>query len=435
MIVLGLGVLLVKNWPLLVLIWELRQSSLSASSNDRPPLPDKPSIAVLSFTNMTGDPKQEYLADGIAEGVITGLIKLPSVFVISRVSSFTYKGKSVTVREVSQQLGVRYVLEGSVQKAANDHIRVTARLIDGTTDQPVWAEEYDRPAQDLFAVRDDITRKLVVHIAPKMTPIEQSRLERAYAGSLEAYQYYLHGTVTMQQGGDPQRNVQGRQSCEKAVELDPNYAAAYACIGFAYYFDWVYAWTQDPHAIENMLTVAQKAQQLDDSLPTAHELVGLHHLIHRQYEQAIAELERAIELGPGWSSTYSVLGATLNAIGRPQEAIPLAKKSARYHTRYPFWTANYLSVLGDSYRLLGQYDKAIDTFKQSLNTHPGGGAALWLTATYIEAGQESLAQALAAEILKAVPQFSLDIVQPRILYQDPAKTERFLATLRKAGLK
>jgi adenylate cyclase len=399
------------------------------------PLPDKPSVAVLSFINMTEDPKQEFLADGIAEGVITGLVKLPSVFVISRVSSFTYKGKPVKVREVSRELGVRYVLTGSVQKAANDHIRVTAQLIDGITDQHVWAEQYDRPAQDMFAVRDDITRKLVVHIAPKMTPIEQSRLERAYTGSLEAYEYYLRGTVTMQQGGDPQRNVQGRQSCEKAVELDSTYAAAYACIGFAYWFDWLYAWTQDPHAIENMLTFAQKALKLDDSLPTAHELVGLHYLVHRQYEQAIVEFERAIELGPSWSSTYTALGATLNAIGRSEEAIPLIQKSVRYHTRYPFWTANYLHTLGDSYRLIGQYDKAIETFKKSISTFPTLGAALWLTATYVESGQEPLAQEMAERIQKAVPRFSLDLLQPQILYQDPAKTDRILAALRKAGLK
>jgi adenylate cyclase len=400
-----------------------------------PPLPDKPSVAVLPFVNMTEDPRQEFLSDGIAEGVMTGLCKLPSVFVISRESASTYKGKAVTVREISRGLGVRYVLEGSIQKAAHDHIRITAQLIDGTTDQQVWAEQYDRPAQDLFAVRDDITRKLVVHIAPKMTPVEQSRLERAYAGNLEAYEYYLRGTVTWQQGGDPESNVQGRQACEKAIELDPNYAAAYACIGYTYFFDWLNAWTQDPQVLENMLAVAQKALKIDDSLPPAHELVGLHRFVHRQYEQAIAEFERAIELGPNWSSTYSALGGTLNAIGRSEEAIPLLEKAVRYEARYPFWTANYLTGLGDSYRLLGQYDKAIEAFKKSINTYPTPGAALWLTATYSESGQDALAQATAEQFQKAIPQFSLDILQPRILYQDPAKTERLFAALRKAGLK
>jgi adenylate cyclase len=399
-----------------------------------PPLPDKPSVAVLPFVNLTGDPQQEFLADGIAEGVMTGLFKLPSVFVISQDSS-TYKGKPETVREISRGLGVRYVLEGSIQKAARDHIRITARLIDGTTDQQVWAEQYDRPAQDLLAVRDDITRKLVVHIAPKMTTVEQSRLERAYAGNLEAYEYYLRGTLAWQQGGDQARNVQGRQFCEKAVELDPDNAAAHACIGYTYFFDWANAWTQDPQAIEHMLAVAQKALKLDDSLPTAHELVGLHHLVHRQYEQAIAEFERAIELGPNWSSTYAVLGWTLNAVGRSEEAIPLLEKVIRYHIRYPLWTANFLITLGDSYRLLGQYDKAIETLKKSISTYPTPGAALWLAATYSESGQEALAQATAEQFQKAAPQFSLDILRPRILYQDPAQTERILAALRKAGLK
>jgi adenylate cyclase len=139
----------------------------------------------------------------------------------------------------------------------------------------------------------------------------------------------------VQQGGDPERNVQGRQFCEKALGLDSNYAAAYTCIGFTHFFDWLYAWTQDPHVMEYVLTFAQKALTLDDSLPPAHELVGLHPLFHRQYEQAIAEFERAIELGPNWSSTYSSLGWTLNAIDRSEEAIPLIEKAVRYHARYP----------------------------------------------------------------------------------------------------
>jgi adenylate cyclase len=402
------------------------------------PLPDKPSIVVLPFINMSEDPNYELLGDGIVEGMTTGLAKLPGLFVISRTSAFTYKGKAVQARDVSRELGVRYVLEGSVQKAANDHIRVTAQLIDATTDQHVWAEEYDRPVKDIFAVRDDMTRKLVVHVAPKITAVEQERLERTYAGNPEAYDYFVRGSFSWQQGRDKEKNLEGRQLCQKAVEIDPNYAHAYACIGFTYWFDWLYAWTQDPQAIEQMLSYGQKARALDDSFPPAHELIGLHYLAKREYERALPELQRSVELGPNWSSPSAALGVTLNAIGRAAEAIPLLEHAVRLAPRHPVWTSAYLATLGNAYRLTGHYDKAIETFKKALSVNPKAVfATLWLIATYSESGHDELAQALAGQFLQKAPQFSLAARQARlaIFVKDPAALERFLATLRKAGLK
>jgi adenylate cyclase len=401
------------------------------------PLPDKPSVVVLPFTNMSEDSNYELLADGIVEGMTTGLAKLPGLFIISRTSAFTYKRKGTTVREVSRELGVRYVVEGSVQKAANDRIRITAQLIDATTDQHVWAENYDRPAKDIFAVRDDITRKLVTHIAPRITKVEQALLERTYAGNLEAYNYFVRGSFSREHGGDKEKNAEGRQLCQKAVEIDPTYAHAYVCIGLTYWHAWIFGWTQDPQALEEILNYGQKAVALDDSLSPAHELIGLHYLGKREYERALPELQRAVELGPNWSSPHAALSVTLNATGRAAEAIPLLEQAVRLNPRHPLWAASYFATLGNAYRLTGQYDKAIETLKKAMSMHPSGGGALSLIATYSEAGQDAEAKALAEQVLQKNPQFSLATFQKRFffLYKDPANMERFLAALRKAGLK
>jgi adenylate cyclase len=339
---------------------------------------------------------------------------------------------------VSRELGVRYVMEGSVQKAANDHVRVTAQLVDGTTDQHVWAEEYDRPAKDIFAVRDDITRKLVTHIAPRITKVEQALLERTYAGDLEAYDYFVRGSFSWQHGGDKAKNAEGRQLCQKAVEIDPNYAHAYVCIGFTYWFEWLNGWTQDPQALEQIRSYGQKAVALDDSLSPAHELIGLHYLVKQEYERALPELRRSVDLGPNWSSPLAALGMTLNATGQAAEAIPLLEQAVRINPRHPVWASAYLATLGNAYRLAGQYDKAIETIEKARDMHPGGrGGALYLIATYSEAGHDTQARMVAEEFLKSAPQFSLAAVQKRLffLYKDPAEFERFLAALRKAGLK
>jgi adenylate cyclase len=246
-----------------------------------PPLPDKPSIVVLPFVNMTEDPKQELLVDGIVEDMTTDLTKFPGLFVISRTSAFSYKGQPVKVRDVSRELGVRYVLEGSVQKAANNNIRVTAQLIDAVEDRHLWAERYDRPVKDIFAVRDDITRKLVVHVAPKLTEVDQARLERTYVGNVEAYEYRVRGTAALLQV-QKESNLEARQLCEKAAEIDPSYSQAYSCIGFTYLFEWFSLWTQDPQALEQAWKFAQKALALDDSLPPAHELMASYYFAKRE---------------------------------------------------------------------------------------------------------------------------------------------------------
>jgi adenylate cyclase len=410
----------------------------SLTLNPQPlPLPDKPSIVILPFVNMSGDPNYELLADGIVEGMTTGLVKLPGLFIISRASAFTYKGKETKARDVSRELGVRYVVEGSVQKAVNDHIRVTAQLIDATTDQHVWAESYDRLAKDIFAVRDDITQKLVTHIAPRITQVEQALLERTYAGNLEAYNYFVRGSFSWQYGGDKEKNAEGRQLCQKAVEIDPTYAHAYVCIGLTYWHAWIFGWTQDPQVFEQVLNYGQKAVALDDSLSPAHELIGLYYVAKQEYERALPELQRSVELGPNWSSPYAALGMTLNATGRAAEAIPLLEQAVRLNPRHRLWAASYLGTLGNAYRLTSQYDKAIEILKKAMSIHPFGGGTLALISTYSEAGHNDKAKALAEQVLQKNPQFSLATFRKRFFffYKDSADMERFLDGLRMAGLK
>jgi adenylate cyclase len=441
------SVLVFVSVLLLVGIVLLRYSSLSPLSTHHSsritqeaqppllPLPDKPSIAVLPFVNMSEDPKQDYLGDGIAEDITTELTKLSGLFVISRYSAFTYKGKEVKVQEVSRELGVRYVLEGSVRRA-NDEVRVTAQLIDATTGYHLWSERYSRSLRDIFALQDEIVRKIVVHLALRLTDIELEQLERAYPVNIEAYEYQHRG-IEHWFRLTKDDNAQARQLCEKAIELEPTYAPAYSCTGYTYWAEWAFQWTQDPETLERALELGQKAIALDDSLPTAHDLVGVTYLWKRRYEQAIAEIERAIVLAPNWGSPYAALGISLNATGRAAEAIGVLEKAIRLNPRHPLFTANYLTVLGGAYRLTGQYDEAITTLKKALGLFPKLlGAHQHLAVIYVELGRDAEARAEVAEVVRISPNYSLEVMRQTWPYKDPAALERYyLAPLRKAGLK
>jgi adenylate cyclase len=395
-------------------------------------LPDKPSIAVLPFVNLSSDPEQEYFSDGMTEDLITDLSKLSGLFVSSRYSVFTYKGKAVKVQEVSRELGVRYVLEGSVRKVG-DRILITAQLVDATTGGHVWAERYDRPLQDLFALQEEVRRKIVVHLALRLTDEEQEQLQRAYTPHPEAYDYTMRGWGYLYRF-TPDANAQTRQLCEQAIALDPTYGVAYAVLGWTYFMEWVLQWSQDPQALERAFELARKAIALDDSLPPAHELLGWTYLWkNKQHEQAIAEVKRAIAHGPNWFSSYASLGRILNYAGRPEEAIGFGEQARRFSPRTPIY---YLPVLSEAAYLLGRYEEAIATYKQILTLMPNDLTVhVGLAATYSELNREVEAEAEVAEVLRINPQFSLEVHRQRVPYKDPAVLERYLAALRKAGLK
>ncbi|HJY81109.1 MAG TPA: adenylate/guanylate cyclase domain-containing protein [Candidatus Binatia bacterium] len=402
-----------------------------AEPASRLPLPDKPSLVVLPFVNMSEDPKQEYFSDGLTEDLTADLSKISSLFVIARNSAFTYKGKAVKVQDVSTELGVRYVLEGSVRKADNQ-VRITVQLIDATTGGHLWSERYDRPLQDIFALQYEVVRKIVTTLKLQLTLEEHGYSVRKHTDNLEAYDYFLRG---VEQGNrtTKEANTQVRQMFERAIELDPQYAHAYAALSAIHWMEWSFGWNQDPQALERGFELAQRAVAMDDSLAQAHAILGVVYLWKKQYDQAIAEAKRAIALDSNLADAYVWLGEILKFAGRPEEAIGLIETAMRLNPHYP---ASYLFILGTDYRLMGRYEEAIAVLKKALTRNPDLlPAHINLAVVYSELGREEEARAEAAEVLRLNPKYSLEVLRQINPFKDPAVNERLIAALRKAGLK
>src|SRR5262245_48423614 len=260
-----------RNLPL-----STRDSALGPQAPQAIALPDKPSIIVLPFTNMSGDPGQDYFSDGITEDLTSDLSQISSLFVIARNSAFTYKGKSVKVQDVSREMGVRYVLEGSVRKAG-DQIRISAQLIDATTGGHLWAERYDRPLKDTFALQDEIVQKIVTTLKLQLTLQEQGYIVRKTTDNVEAYDAFLRGMAAIVRDTKEAITTQARQMFEKALALDPQYAEAYALLGATYFLEWAMRYSVDPQTLERAFALVQQAVALDDSLPFAHSALSVIH--------------------------------------------------------------------------------------------------------------------------------------------------------------
>jgi TolB-like protein len=395
------------------------------------PLPEKPSIAVLPFVNMSDDPEQEYFSDGITEDLITDLSKISGLFVIARNSVFVYKGKPVKIAEVGRELGVKYVLEGSVRKA-NGRIRITAQLVDAATEGHLWAERYDRELKDIFALQDEVAQKIVAALAVRLTEDEQERLVRRGTDSLEAYDYTLRGSDYFL-SFTKEANDKARKMFEKAIALDPEYALAHSLVGWTYWTEWTFGWSQDPQSLDRAFELALRAVSLDDSLPEAHSLLGKVHLWKGRHELAIAELEKTIALNPNYADGLAGLGEILYFAGRPEEAIALVKKAMRLNPRYPVW---YLLNLGHAHFLAGRYEEAIAVLERVLNRNPNVWPAhVYITASYVELGREEEARAQAEKLLKIHPHFSMESAEQKVPYKDQGVLERLGDSLRKAGLK
>jgi len=395
------------------------------------PLPDKPSIVVLPFANMSNDPEQEYFSDGITEDITTGLAKISSLFVIARNSAFTYKGKAVKVQDVSREMGVQYVLEGSVRRTDNQ-IRVTAQLVDGLNGGHLWAERFDRPLKDIFAVQDEVVQKIVTTLKLQLTLWEQGILVSKSTANPGAYDFFLRGIAHFNRQ-TPGTNVQARQMFEKAIEADSSYAEAYAWLGFTYWQEWWSQWNPHPENLEQALALAHKAVTLDDSLSIGHMLLTSVYLQNKQHEQALAAAERTFALAPNSAMACVVLGSTLNFVGRPEEAVGLMEKAMRLDPRS---SAFYLWTLGQTYRLLGRYEEAIAAQKRALAINPNYLLCyVHLASMYGELSREEEARVATTEIRRLSPHFSIAALRPRLPYKDPAVVERILDGLRKAGLK
>lgn len=384
----------------------------------------------MPFTNLSADPAQDYFSDGLTEDLITDLSKLSGVLIIARHSVFTYKDRAVRVEQVGQELGVRYVLEGSVRQA-DDRVRITAQLVDATTGQHLWAERYDRPLKDIFALQDELRQKMITALKVKLLPEEQAQFQRAPTTNLEAYDYYLRG-VECYRSLTPEANVRAQQLFERATTLDPQYAAAYAFLSLTYMAQWNLLWSQDPRIVDHALVAAQRALVLDETLAGAHAVLSWVCVWRRLYAQALVAAERAVALDPNDADSCSFVAQTLNLAGRPHDALQLAEKAMRLNPHYP---AQYISTLGWAYLLVGQYEKAIAPLKKAIALNPDWGPPhVFLAISYSELDRQEEAEAEAAEIMRIAPNFTMELVRQRLPYRDPTGLEHQLAALRKAGL-
>jgi adenylate cyclase len=399
------------------------------------PLPDKPSIVVLPFANMSNDPSQDYFSDGITEDITTNLSRLSSLFVISRNTAFFYKGKAVKLSDLSKELGVKYVLEGSVRRA-DGQVRVTTQLIDATQDRHLWAERYDRPMKDIFAVQDEIVQKIVTTLKLQLTLMEQGFLVRKTTDNLEAYDVFLRGQGSSSRAlyeASKAANTQARHLYERATELDPAYAAPYVGLGGTYFLEWFYLWDFTPQTLARAGELARQAVRLDESSPFPHSLLSIVYLWQKQQDLALQEAERAIALDPNLAEGHVYLGIILGFIGRPEEGAERIERAMRLNPRYP---SVYLMNLGFTYRLAGRYEEAIVLLKKLLARQPNFPTAYYeLVICYAQLDRLEEARAAAIEMQRLNPFWSLERWKQRVPFKDPAFFERDLAALRKAGFK
>ena len=396
------------------------------------PLPEEPSIAVLPLTNMSGDPEQEYFSDGLTEEIITALSKIHKMFVIARNSTFIYKGKPVNIQKVGEELGVHYVLEGSVRKAG-ERVRITVQLINALTGHHLWAERYDRNLGDIFALQDEIAIKILTALRVKLTEGEQARLYDKGTTNLDSFMKVLEGNSYFY-NFNKDENTLARQIFDEACVLDVENSGAYAMLGWTHLMDVWYGWSASPtESMELASQFARKALTLDDTRDYAHFLLGSIYLMARQHEKAITEMERAVALNPNGADAHTHLAGALIFSGRPEEAIELLRKAIRLNPIPPNW---YFTFLAHAYRLMGQYEDAIKTLQKVLNCNPNDfNAQVGLAASYSMAGREDESRAVADEILRINPRFTLEHFGKITPYKDPANIERAIDALRKAGLK
>jgi adenylate cyclase len=393
---------------------------------------DMPSIAVLPFVNLSGETEQEYFSDGVTEEIITGLSRVPNVFVIARNSTFIYKGKPVKVQRVSEELGVRYVLEGSIRKSG-ERVRITVQLIDATTGHHLWAERYDRELKDIFAIQDEISMKIMTALQVQLTEGEQARVFGKGTNNLDAFLKFLEGLHHYRLTGAFHMRL-ARKAFEEAIALDPKYAIAYRFLSGIHHMDVAYQTSKSPlQSIVLAKECAEKAVSLDDSLAEAHGYLGVCLLFENEYEKAVACAERGAELCPNSADVYQILGSVLTYADRLVEAKTMLKNALSLN---PIPPSRYLYQLGYAYQNSGQFEEAMAEYKKALKLNPDWiFPYLGLTVCYIMLQREEDARAAAAEVLRINPKFSVTQWEIVLPFKNKERKRLELEALRKAGLK
>ena len=400
------------------------------------PLPEKPSIAVLPFDNLSGDPEQEYIGDGISENIISTLSKVSKMFVISRNSTFTYKGKPVKVRQVAEEMGVRYVLEGSVQKSG-DQLRVIAQLIDAINGHHLWSEKYDRKMRDLFDLQDEITKKIVVSLQVEIGRGVGARLRAKSTDNFEAWAKVSKGRELYMKS-NKEDNIRARALFETASKLDPGYTEAWKWLAGTHQMDARRGWSDSRAASLKLANeFLQKAMALDDKNPTVHVLLGHIYYTKRQLEKAMSEYKMAISLDPNFGPGYALVSRTMIFMGEFEESITSMKKAMRLSPYYDAW---YLIYLGQAYIFTRRYEEAIATFNLLLDRCRKGDCPTWwglsgMAQVNAELGKLEEARTLMAEALEINPKLSLARSRRLNPFKDPAHLQRYLDAYSKAGLK
>jgi len=396
-----------------------------------PPLPDEPSIAVLPFENLTGDPSQDYLADGLVEDITTSLSSLPRLFVISRSSTFTYKGKPVKVQQVSREMGVRYVLEGSVQKSG-DRVRINTQLIDATTGEHVWAERFDREIGDIFRTKDEIVLDIAGAMAGQLTDGDQARLTRRNTDNLKAWEELQRGYIFYERF-NPEDNLRAREHFRRAIGLDPEYVNAWVALGYTYY--WERRSTKgeaSEEVLRKMDEISKKSMKMDPSYYGCYVLRSLSHINRSRFEESVADARKAVELEPGNATVYRHLAFIQVLMGEYDNAAMSMQRAMRLRPYYPL---SYLIVLSRAYQMAGRHDKAIEASKMAAVRQPKNYAAhLQLAVIYAELGREEEMRAEAAEMRRLQPDISGKQIMKDYNFKDPKEYERLKALMIKAGV-
>ena len=388
----------------------------------------KPSIAVLPLANMSGDPEQEFFADGLTEDIITELSRFHDLLVISRNSTFVYKGKAVKVQDVGREFGVDYVLEGSVRKAGG-RIRVTVQLIDAETDRHIWAERYDRDLEDIFALQDEMTRAIVATLPGRVEAATHDRAKRKPTDNMAAYECVLAAKV-LHHRSIRADNAEAQRLLNRAIALDPNYAHAHAWKACVLGQTWVHEWCADREAtFEQVAAELETALALDDNDSDVHRILAALNLMHEDHDKAAYHQERALALNPNYDLVVVQQGELLTWLGRPEEGIDWIKKAMRLNPYHPerFW-----SHLGRACYCAENYAEAAEAFSRI--TRPDHTHNAFLAATFAQMGNAVASAAHAAEVLKREPKFSVAAYLATQHYKREVDRQRHEACLLKAGL-
>ncbi len=429
------GEVKLKNIDRPLRVW--RWSGEEAPTGDGPGAPSElsgitktPSLAVLPFAVMSNDAEQEFFADGLAEDILTTLSKLSGLSVIARNSSFAYKGRAVDVRQVARELGVRYVLEGSVRKAAN-RVRITMQLIDATTGAHVWADRYDRNIDDIFAVQDEITLRLATELQVRLTDGEQARLRYTTTSNVEAWNLWIEGLSYNRGPVTGTNQIKARRCWERALALDPGSAPLNAMLGFAHFADARFGWWDDREtALNKAETYVERALAIDPENPDAHRAQAGILVIRSRFDEAAGTVRKAVEFAPNLPDVLNFASYVLCCCGRAAEGVGFARKAMSLSPNYP---ANYLGILGNALRLAGHGDEAIEAFLAYHALSPGFGLADVLMVQE-QAGRLEEARETARELMAARPDFTVASWARMQFRSDAAQMAADMASLRTAGV-